>query len=210
MISLKNIRDRIGQVEGYIKTTDANNYIANQGTVSSTNNLAGLPLTHYNCNGSCSWACSGSCSKGAGGGVNNQQGITTATSRNIISISKAGGWLGNQRIRFNLVNGVWSFTAETGSQIGEQLTFSDGTKTEISVNLHETKTVQKSPFPTDFYQNKTITLSATVASGTWFNVQQIVNPSAANGYNGSFLIVADIKYGRITTSIGLNVTLTSK
>ena len=68
MISLKNIRDRIGQVEGYIKTTDANNYIANQGTVSSTNNLAGLPLTHYNCNGSCSWACSGSCSKGAGGG----------------------------------------------------------------------------------------------------------------------------------------------
>lgn len=68
MISLKNIRDRVGQVEGYIKTTDANNYIANQGTVSSTNNLAGLPLTHYNCNGSCSWACSGSCSKGAGGG----------------------------------------------------------------------------------------------------------------------------------------------
>ncbi len=39
----------MGQVEGYIKTTDANNYIANQGTVSTTNNLAGLPLTHYNC-----------------------------------------------------------------------------------------------------------------------------------------------------------------
>jgi len=65
-ISLKNIRDRVQNVEGYITTAQANNYIATRGTVSSTNNLAGLPLTHYNCGGSCSWTCSGGCSYGAG------------------------------------------------------------------------------------------------------------------------------------------------
>ncbi|ANZ49257.1 hypothetical protein FDI85_gp109 [Erwinia phage Machina] len=65
-ISLKNIRDRVQNVEGYITTAQANNYIATRGTVSSTNNLAGLPLSHYNCNGSCSWSCSGGCSYGAG------------------------------------------------------------------------------------------------------------------------------------------------
>ncbi|QVW56040.1 hypothetical protein pEaSNUABM10_00177 [Erwinia phage pEa_SNUABM_10] len=65
-ISLKNIRDRVQSVEGYITTAQANNYIATRGTVSSTNNLAGLPLTHYNCGGSCSWTCSGGCSYGAG------------------------------------------------------------------------------------------------------------------------------------------------
>ena len=67
MISLKNIRDRLVTAEGDITTAGANNYIANQGTVSSTNNLSGLPLSHYNCNGGCSWSCSGSCSRGAGG-----------------------------------------------------------------------------------------------------------------------------------------------
>ncbi|QVW56313.1 hypothetical protein pEaSNUABM6_00177 [Erwinia phage pEa_SNUABM_6] len=65
-ISLKNIRDRVQNVEGYISTAQANNYIATRGTVSSTNNLAGLPLSHYNCGGSCSWTCSGGCSYGAG------------------------------------------------------------------------------------------------------------------------------------------------
>ncbi|AFQ96631.1 hypothetical protein G173_gp086 [Erwinia phage phiEaH2] len=66
MISLKNIRDKMVQVEGYIKTADANSFIATQGTVSTTNNLSGLPLSHYNCGGSCSWTCSGGCSHGAG------------------------------------------------------------------------------------------------------------------------------------------------
>lgn len=75
-ISLKNIRDRVANVEGFITTASANDYIANRGTVSGTQNLAGLPLEHYNCGGSCSWTCSGSCTYGVGGGtfvpVNNQ------------------------------------------------------------------------------------------------------------------------------------------
>ncbi|QVW55309.1 hypothetical protein pEaSNUABM29_00269 [Erwinia phage pEa_SNUABM_29] len=66
MISLKNIRDRLVAAEKYTTTAQANSYIANQGTVSTTNNLASLPLSHYNCNGGCSWSCSGSCSHGAG------------------------------------------------------------------------------------------------------------------------------------------------
>lgn len=66
VISLKNIRDRVQATEQYITTAQANNYIANSGTVSATNNLAGLPLSHYNCNGGCSWSCSGGCSYGAG------------------------------------------------------------------------------------------------------------------------------------------------
>lgn len=65
-ISMKNLRDRVGVIEGYISTNQAKDYIANRGTVSSTNNLAGLPLSHYNCNGGCSWSCSGGCSHGAG------------------------------------------------------------------------------------------------------------------------------------------------
>lgn len=103
MISLKNIRDRVGQVEGYIKTTDANNYIANQGTVSSTNNLAGLPLTHYNCNGSCSWACSGSCSKGAGGGGG------VSVSRPVRPIRTTRTY--TKFLWFNLRFSVWEFKA---------------------------------------------------------------------------------------------------
>lgn len=66
VISLKSVRDRLVAAEKYITTAQANNYIATQGTVSTTNNLAGLPLSHYNCNGGCSWSCSGSCSRGAG------------------------------------------------------------------------------------------------------------------------------------------------
>lgn len=66
MISLKNVRDRMVVAEGYITTAQANSYIANSGTVSTTKNLAGLSLGYYNCNGSCSWTCSGGCSKGAG------------------------------------------------------------------------------------------------------------------------------------------------
>jgi phage tail sheath gpL-like len=66
MISLKNIRDRLVTAEAYLKTADAANYIANSGTCSSTNNLAGRPVGSFTCGGSCSWTCSGGCSKGAG------------------------------------------------------------------------------------------------------------------------------------------------
>ena len=66
MISLQQIRDKLVQVEGYIRIDDANEYVRNRGTVANTNNLAGLPLSHYNCGGTCSWTCSGGCSYGAG------------------------------------------------------------------------------------------------------------------------------------------------
>jgi len=66
MVSLKNVRDSLVLAEKYIKTVDANNYIANSGTCSSTANLASRPVSNYTCGGSCSWTCSGGCSKGAG------------------------------------------------------------------------------------------------------------------------------------------------
>lgn len=67
MISLKELSGRVVNAERYLTTQQAINYINTQGSVSSTNNLAGLPLSHYNCNGGCSWTCGGGCSKGAGG-----------------------------------------------------------------------------------------------------------------------------------------------
>lgn len=66
MVSLKNIRDRLVAAEKYLKTTDANNFIAGSGTCSQTANLSGRPVSSYTCGGSCSWTCSGGCSKGAG------------------------------------------------------------------------------------------------------------------------------------------------
>lgn len=66
MISLKTIRNRIVAVEDYIKTPVAINLISTSGTCSTTNNLAGRPVTSYNCGGSCSWTCSGGCSRAAG------------------------------------------------------------------------------------------------------------------------------------------------
>ena len=66
MVSLKEIRDRLQRAEGYVTTAQANNFIATQASVSTTNNLASLPVSQNNCNGACSWTCSGGCSKGAG------------------------------------------------------------------------------------------------------------------------------------------------
>ena len=70
MVSLKDLRDRLQRAEGYVTTAQANNFIATQASVSTTNNLGSLPLSHYNCNGGCGWSCSGSCSRGAGGNPN--------------------------------------------------------------------------------------------------------------------------------------------
>lgn len=67
MISLKTLRDRMATVEGYITTTAARNYIANEGTCYSTNLFNGQNEYYYKCAGSCSWTCSGSCSRSASG-----------------------------------------------------------------------------------------------------------------------------------------------
>lgn len=58
-VGLKDIGARVAAVEGYITTTQANNYIATRGTCNNTNNLGGIRAGAYNCGGTCSWSSSG-------------------------------------------------------------------------------------------------------------------------------------------------------
>lgn len=58
-VSLKDIGNRVSNIERYITTGQAVDYIANRGTCNNTNNLGGIRAGAYNCGGTCSWSSSG-------------------------------------------------------------------------------------------------------------------------------------------------------
>lgn len=58
-ISLKSVNTQLAHLKTLMTTAQANAYIRDRGTCNDTTHLNGQRLTHYRCNGSCSWSSSG-------------------------------------------------------------------------------------------------------------------------------------------------------
>ncbi len=58
-ISLKETKAQLDRIKAYLTTAQANAYIRERGTCGDTKHLDGKPLSHYRCEGSCSWTASG-------------------------------------------------------------------------------------------------------------------------------------------------------